>query len=112
VEESGAYARNFGDFPVSAEVESVINRAVMAFEEAGAQVRVDPLIGWCLTYPIKFSGHPAASISAGVTETRLPVGMQIVGKRYADHDVLTASSVFEQFRPWYDLYEICKARPF
>jgi amidase len=75
-------------------------------------VRVDPLIGWCLTYPINFSGHPAASIPAGVTETRLPVGMQIVGKRYADHDVLAASSVFEQFRPWYDLYEICKARAF
>jgi amidase len=73
-------------------------------------VRVDPLIGWCLTYPINFSGHPAASIPAGLTEAGLPVGMQIVGKRYADHDVLTASAVFEQLRPWYDTYEICQAR--
>ena len=23
---------------------------------------VDPLIGWCLTYPLNFTGHPAASI--------------------------------------------------
>ena len=26
---------------------------------------VDPLIGWCLTYPINYTGHPAASIPAG-----------------------------------------------
>jgi amidase len=76
------------------------------------KVSVDPLIGWCLTYPINFSGHPAASIPAGVTATRLPLGMQIVGKRYADHDVLTASAVFEQVRPWYDTYKICEARTF
>ena len=74
-------------------------------------VQVDPLIGWCLTYPINFSGHPAASIPAGVTETGLPVGMQLVGKRYADQDVLTASAVFEQLRPWYHTYEICESRP-
>jgi hypothetical protein len=28
---------------------------------------VDPLIGWCLTYPINFTGHPAASVPAGST---------------------------------------------
>ena len=38
---------------------------------------VDPLIGWCLTYPINFTGHPAASIPAGM------VG-QSAG-RHADH---------------------------
>jgi amidase len=27
-------------------------------------VEVDPLIGWCLTYFVNFSGHPAASINA------------------------------------------------
>jgi len=74
-------------------------------------VQVDPLIGWCLTYPINFSGHPAASIPAGVTKTYLPVGMQVVGKRYADQDVLTASAVFEQLRPWYHTYKICESRP-
>ena len=39
---------------------------------------VDPLIGWCLTYFINFSGHPAASIPAGLSEDNLPVG-------HADH---------------------------
>ncbi|MBX6320519.1 MAG: amidase [Rhodospirillaceae bacterium] len=72
---------------------------------------VDPLIGWCLTYPVNFSGHPAASVPAGLSEDRLPVGMQIIGRRYADADVLAASAAFERLRPWRDTYRICAARP-
>lgn len=72
-------------------------------------VEVDPLIGWCLTYLTNFTGHPAASIPAGLAEG-LPVGMQIIGKRYKDEDVFTASSVFEQIKPWKDTYQICKNR--
>ena len=64
---------------------------------------VDPLIGWCLTYPINFTGHPAASIPAGGGDG-LPVGMQIIGRRYADADVLAASAAFEQLRPWAGRY--------
>jgi amidase/aspartyl-tRNA(Asn)/glutamyl-tRNA(Gln) amidotransferase subunit A len=70
---------------------------------------VDPLIGWCLTYPINFSGHPAASVPAGLAEG-LPVGMQIVGRRYADADVIAASAAFERLRPWRDDYRICRDR--
>jgi amidase/aspartyl-tRNA(Asn)/glutamyl-tRNA(Gln) amidotransferase subunit A len=70
---------------------------------------VDPLIGWCLTYPVNFTGHPAASIPAGMTEG-LPVGMQIIGRRYADSDVLAASAAFERLRPWKSNYEICRQR--
>lgn len=65
---------------------------------------VDPLIGWCLTYPINFTGHPAASIPAGLSRSGLPIGMQIVGRRYADLDVLAASATFERLRPWADTY--------
>lgn len=70
---------------------------------------VDPLIGWCLTYPFNFTGHPAASIPAGLVGN-LPVGMQIVGRRYADVDVISASAVFERIRPWADSYRLCAAR--
>ncbi len=66
---------------------------------------VDPLIGWCLTYPINFTGHPAASLPAGLADG-LPVGMQIVGRRYADSDVLAASAAFERLRPWQASYRI------
>ena len=60
---------------------------------------IDPLIGWCLTYPINFTGHPAASIPAGLTDDGLPVGLQLVGDRFADTDVLAASGAFERVRP-------------
>lgn len=72
---------------------------------------VDPLIGWCLTYFVNFSGHPAASIPAGLSPDNLPVGMQVIGRRYADADVLAASAVFERLRPWQESYKICAARP-
>ena len=66
--------------------------------------QIDPLIGWCLTFPMNYSGHPAASVPAGFTDDGLPVGLQIIGKRFADDTVLAASAAIERVRPWYDSY--------
>jgi Asp-tRNA(Asn)/Glu-tRNA(Gln) amidotransferase A subunit family amidase len=65
---------------------------------------VDPLIGWCMTFPINFTGHPAISVPAGLTPEGLPVGLQIIGRRYADESVLALASRFEQARPWLQSY--------
>jgi Asp-tRNA(Asn)/Glu-tRNA(Gln) amidotransferase A subunit family amidase len=54
------------------------------------------------TYPFNFSGHPAASVRAGFTETRLPCGLQIVAERHQDALVMQAAYAFEQARPWND----------
>ena len=71
---------------------------------------VDPLIGWCLTYFINFTGHPAASIPAGLSANGLPIGMQIIGRRYADSEVLAASAEYERLRPWQNIYQVCRNR--
>jgi aspartyl-tRNA(Asn)/glutamyl-tRNA(Gln) amidotransferase subunit A len=52
------------------------------------------------SYPFNFTGQPAASVPAGFTAAGLPVGLQIVGRRFADLTVLQASAAFEQARPW------------
>ncbi|PLR75873.1 amidase [Bacillus sp. V3-13] len=72
---------------------------------------VEPLIGWCLTYFTNFTGHPSASIPAGLSENNLPVGLQIIGRRNADEAVLAASAAYERINPWQDIYKLVENRP-
>ena len=61
------------------------------------------MLGWLsFTYPFNISGHPAASIPCGWTSDGLPIGMQIVGKRFDELTVLQASKAFEDMSPWQD----------
>ncbi len=57
---------------------------------------------WLLTYPFNLTGHPAASIPCGWSSEGLPIGMQIVGKRFDEVSVLQASKAFEELAPWQD----------
>lgn len=62
-----------------------------------------PLLGAvAFTYPFNFSGHPAASVPAGLTPNGLPVGLQIVAPRHRDDLVLQAAYAFEKALPWDD----------
>src|SRR6185436_1013605 len=54
------------------------------------------------TYPFNMTGQPAITVPCGVAADGLPVGLQIVGHRFADATVLQAAAAFESARPWAD----------
>jgi aspartyl-tRNA(Asn)/glutamyl-tRNA(Gln) amidotransferase subunit A len=58
-------------------------------------------VSWAeFSYPFNMSWNPAANVPCGFTAQGLPVGLQIVGKRFDDLGVLQASAAFEQIQPW------------
>ena len=60
-------------------------------------------VSWAeFSYPFNMSWNPAASVPCGFTAAGLPVGLQIVGKRFDDLGVLQAAAAFEQAQPWAD----------
>jgi Asp-tRNA(Asn)/Glu-tRNA(Gln) amidotransferase A subunit family amidase len=57
--------------------------------------------GWIpFTYPFNLTGQPAVSVPCGFTREGLPIGLQIVGRRFDDASVLQAAAAFERARPW------------
>lgn len=65
-----------------------------------AGVKVDREASSVFTYPFNLTGQPAASVPCGFTRAGLPIGMQIVGRRYQDATVLRAAAAFEAAHPW------------
>ena len=60
-------------------------------------------VSWAeFSYPFNMAWNPAASVPCGFTADGLPVGLQIVGKRFDDLGVLQASAAFESIQPWAD----------
>ena len=61
------------------------------------------IVSWMgFTYPFNMSGLPAASIPCGWSSEGLPIGMQIIGRRFDDKTVLQVSKAFEEIAPWQD----------
>jgi len=66
-----------------------------------------PLLGAvAFTYPFNLSGHPAATVRAGLTESGMPAGLQIVGPRHSDALVLQAAYQYERVNPWSDHWPV------
>ena len=60
----------------------------------------DAMQSLTFSYPFNFSGHPAASVRAGLGAQGLPCGLQIVAERHRDDLVMQAAYAYEQARPW------------
>ncbi|MCU1395124.1 MAG: putative amidase [Ilumatobacteraceae bacterium] len=52
-----------------------------------------------LTFPANMHGNPAVSVPAGTVDG-LPVGLQIVGRHYAEQLLLDAALLVERNEPW------------
>ncbi len=52
------------------------------------------------SYPFNLTQQPAASVPCGLTQAGLPVGLHIVGARYADALVLRAARAYESLMPF------------
>ena len=94
--EAGAKAFQPFDFVLSptspmpafeAELPSPTNDPSRPFEHIG------------FTVPFNMTEQPAASINCGYTRDGLPIGLQIVGRRFDDLGVLRLSRAYERLRP-------------
>lgn len=65
---------------------------------------VDPFFDdWChLCYPANLTGQPAISLPNGLGQDGLPVGLQIIGRRFDEETVFTAAAAWERIAPWAD----------
>jgi len=63
---------------------------------------VSPTAWMPFTSVFNLTGHPAATIPCGWSSEGLPIGMQIIGKRFDDLTVLQVSKAFEEIAPWQD----------
>jgi aspartyl-tRNA(Asn)/glutamyl-tRNA(Gln) amidotransferase subunit A len=61
---------------------------------SGAPVRAS------LAGPFSLTRQPALSIPCGLTRAGLPIGLQIVGRHYEEHVVLTVARAFEHAHPF------------
>jgi Asp-tRNA(Asn)/Glu-tRNA(Gln) amidotransferase A subunit family amidase len=60
-------------------------------------------VDWVMmTYAMTMMGLPAISVPCGWTENGLPVGLQIVGRRYGETALLQAAAAYESAAPWKD----------
>ena len=77
--------------------------ADIAFGTDRSERTYGPTLGWSpFTYPFNLTGQPAATVPCGWSEAGLPVGLQIIGPRFAEALVFQAAAAFEAAQPWAD----------
>lgn len=59
-----------------------------------------PMHAVAFSYPFNLTGHPACTVPVGLGDDGLPVGLQIVTERHAEHLLLAVAAAAERARPF------------
>jgi aspartyl-tRNA(Asn)/glutamyl-tRNA(Gln) amidotransferase subunit A len=77
--------------------------SIPAFEaRAAGTVAMNPvsMLGWTpFSYPFNLTQQPAITVPCGLTQSGLPMGLQIVGPMFGDALVLRAARAYESLMP-------------
>jgi aspartyl-tRNA(Asn)/glutamyl-tRNA(Gln) amidotransferase subunit A len=57
-----------------------------------------------LTRPANLSGLPAISVPCGLSGAGLPIGLQLIGRRYEEGTILRAAYAYERATPWHKCF--------
>lgn len=78
--------------------------SVPAFEAKAPdqwELGLDSFLGWTpFSYPFNLTQQPAAVVPCGLTQSGLPIALQIIGAMHADALVLRAARAYESTRVW------------
>ena len=77
-----------------------ISIATGEFESGGGSVSGSQLLGR-LTRLANQTGQPAISVPCGFTSDGLPVGLQIIGRWFADGDLVRAAATYQRHTDWH-----------
>lgn len=50
-----------------------------------------------MTIPFSVTGNPVITLPIGMTENHLPVGIQVIGKRYSDMELIKKADILERY---------------
>jgi len=70
-----------------------------AIEAVGGMAFLEKAI---LTTPANVSGHPALSVCCGFTQKGLPIGLQLIGRRFDEATLLKVGDAYERATAWRD----------
>lgn len=80
-------------------------QAFAAEADGPADMNLSHPVPWAhwtpFSYPFNVTGQPAASIPCGWTSTGMPIGLQVVGGRFADAQVLQFCAAWEKEFDWH-----------
>ena len=95
-------ARSFRAAEIEALVSPTTPRAAMPLDAFDPGEELGTLIPY--TCPFNLTGQPAISVPCGFTSEGMPVGLQVVGPKFGESQVLRVAAAYEQATGWHDCH--------